>query len=269
MNAIHPSTANADLPESASTIISAARKLKSWELRDFVTEYQTYPSPGAAHIAARLASRYNSEKGYSYETQRQIADATGYTRNSVAQYLDEIESTGLWTIVYGKRGTATRYAPIATELSKAKMFIEFRLTGRLSALPFLKVPNFKRPAKSTGELKGFAKATNAAKKARDIREAAESAALEPAAVVAAVPAVSNTSAPEHEYEISAYTPDDMDDIPLADEPDFYEPMEADDPFMNRTLVDPTEHFVEPFTTTAPNAITTLPAVRENDDSCPF
>lgn len=260
MNAIHPSRTNADLPESATITISADRKLKSWELRDFVTEYQTYPSPGSALVAARLASRYNSEKGYSYETQRQIADGIGFTRNAVAQYLEEIESTGLWTIVHGKRGTATRYAPVATELSKAKMFIEYRLTGRLTALPFPKVPNFKRPTKNAGRLKGIAQITSNAKKARDIREAAEAAALEP--VAAAVPAVSTTSASEHEYEISAYTPDDMPEFVIPEEPDDYfdAPLDTHDAYMPIPHVEATQH-IATLTTTRPVVVT--------DDGCPF
>lgn len=262
MNAIHPSTST-DLPESATTTISAERKLKSWELQNFVLRYQTYPSAGASHVAARLADQYNSEKGYSYESQRQIAEATGYETSAVKKFLKEIESTGLWSVVRGKRGSATRYAPVAAELRKAKMFIEYRLLGRLSSLPFKPVPNFKRPTKRDA-LAGFAKAASESKKARDIREVAEAAALEPVTAVQ-----SNTPAPEYEHEISAYTPDDMDDIPFTDEPNFYEPMEADDPFLNRTIVDPTEHFIEPFTTSAPVAALTPSVVHENDDSCPF
>ncbi|MCB5292028.1 hypothetical protein [Arthrobacter sp. SO3] len=257
MNAIHPSN-DADLPESVPPTLSAEpRKLKSWELRDYVAEYQTYSSPGAAHIAARLASRYNSKKGYSYETQRQIADATGYTRNAVAQYLKELEATGLWTFVHGKPGTATRYAPVATELSRAKKFIDFRLAGRLSALPFPKVPNFRRPTKQAG-LTGFAKVSSDAKKARDIREAAEAAILEPAA------AENNTSATETEYEISAYTPDDMPDFGFPEEPvdDYAAPLDTSDPYMPRPLVEAAEHSAT-LTTTTSRPVVVI------DDGCPF
>ncbi len=269
MNAIHPAQ-DANRQESVSPNVSA-HKLKSWELRDFVTEYQTYPSPGAAAVASRLAARYNSEKGYSYETQRQIADITGFTRSAVAQYLDEIESTGLWTFVHGKPGTATRYAPIAIELGKAKMFIEYRMAGRLSSFPYPKVPNFKRPKGKAGQLKGIAKVSSDAKKTRDIREAAEAAALE--TVAAVVPPVGNTSAPETEYEISAYSPDDMPEFVIPEEPadDYDAPFDPRDPYLSRPPVEFTEHTTElsEHTNTDLDTLTTTTSPVVIDDGCPF
>lgn len=261
MNAIHPAQ-DANLPESASPALSAGtRRLKSWDLQNYVLRYQTYPSAGASQVAARLADQYNSEKGYAYETQRQIADATGFQISSIKVFLKEIESTGLWKFLHGKRGTSTRYSPSATEWSRAKMFVEYRLAGRLSSLPFKPVPNFKRPAKNSAQLKGIAKVSSEAKKARDIREAAEAAVLEPAA---AVPAESDRSVPETEYEISAYTADDTTDFGFPEEPvdDCAAPLDTHDLYMQRPLVEAAEHSAT-LTTTTSRPVVVI------DDGCPF